>query len=127
MNVEQLRYYLYDADVLLIPPTAAPLHKHGKTVLPMKVFQYLASGRPILAPRLADSAEILNPLYAVLVEPDNWEEAAQAVRRIFSEPNWSESLANQAKIDSQHYTWERRAQKIISFLNERLNDDGHQL
>jgi glycosyltransferase involved in cell wall biosynthesis len=42
--------YLFASDCLVIPPTAAPLREHGRTVLPMKTFSYLAAGRPIVAP-----------------------------------------------------------------------------
>ena len=43
--------YLDAADVLLVPPSAAPL-RGGGTVLPLKLFSYLAAGRPPL--RAAD-------------------------------------------------------------------------
>ena len=46
--------YLAAADVLVVPPTGAPLKTHGRTVLPMKLFVYLAAGRPILGPDLPD-------------------------------------------------------------------------
>lgn len=112
--------YLYASDVLLIPPTAAPLEKFGKTVLPIKLFQYLAAGRPILAPGLPDSQAVLNDKNSVLVAPDNYEQAEQDIRRIFDNPRWADVLARQAQQDSQNYTWRSRAQKIIAFLNERL-------
>ena len=51
--------YLYAADVLIIPPVSAPLEKFGRTVLPFKIFPYLAAGRSIVAPDLADMRELL--------------------------------------------------------------------
>ncbi len=120
MHQEALAPYLFASDVLLIPPTATPLMKYRKTVLPMKLFQYLAVGRPILAPRLPDIQSVLNDRNAILVEADNPEAAHQALRRVFSEPEWAAALARQARADSQAYTWENRARRIISFLEERL-------
>jgi len=119
---KELSRYLFASDVLVIPPTAVPMRTHGKTVLPMKLFIYLAAGRPILAPALPDSRSVLNHENAALVEPDNLLSAQKTIRRIFEDKTWAKGIAEQAKLDSQNYTWERRAQKIIEFLNERLQD-----
>ncbi len=121
LSQDKLVPYFYASDVLLIPPTAAPLVQHGKTVLPLKLFLYMAAGRPILAPGLPDSAAILNDSNAILVEPDNLEHAATRIRQVFSNPEWAESLARQAESDSQHYTWPGRAKQIIAFFLERLS------
>lgn len=118
----ELPTYLLASDVLIIPPTSGPLMTHGNTVLPIKTFIYMAAGRCILVPALPDIQTVLNNRNAVLVEPDNLEAAAQAIRRIFSEPTWANALAAQAKVDSQNYTWESRASKIINFMSELWDD-----
>ncbi len=120
MPAEKLAGYLFAADVLLIPPTAAPLTQHGKTVLPIKVFSYLAAGRVILAPRLPDSEGVLTDKNSVLVEPDNPEKTAAAMRGIFSDSEWADRLADQAQKDAQQLTWQSRAKKIIAFINKQL-------
>src|SRR6476469_722339 len=48
--------WLHAADVLLIPPSRAPLEQFRNCVLPLKLFAYLAAGRPILAPAAPDTA-----------------------------------------------------------------------
>ncbi len=121
VTISQLPPYLFASDVLLIPPTADPLQKHGKTVLPMKLFLYMASGVPILAPALPDIENVLNPENAVLVPPDKIAEAARQIRRIISDRKWSAGLAGQAESDSRNYTWQSRARKIIEFLGARLS------
>ncbi len=120
---KELSTYLYAADFLVIPPAASPLLKFGKTVLPIKLFIYLAAGRPILAPELPDSRSILNAGNAVLVEPDNIEQAAAAVRKIFSDETWALSLSEHALLDSQNLTWACRARKIREFLVKQLRLD----
>jgi glycosyltransferase involved in cell wall biosynthesis len=121
MTEESLVEYLWAADALLIPPTAQPLHRYGKTVLPMKLFKYLAAGRPILAPELPDTEDVLNDRNAVLVAPDELEAAADAVRRIVDDAALSTSLATQARTDARDLTWEARARRIIAFIEERLS------
>jgi len=116
----ELAIYLKASDVLMIPPTAAPLNKFGKTVLPMKLFGYLAAAKPVLAPNLPDSESVLNVENAILVEPDNLDVSANALRRIFKEPDWANKKARQAGEDSKALTWDGRARSIISFLQEML-------
>lgn len=115
---KELSTYLYASDFLIIPPTAAPMARYGKTVLPIKLFIYLAAGRPVLAPALADSRGLLSEKNAVLVEPDDVPSAVQAIRSIFGNPGTMQQIAAQALKDSKELTWERRAERLKRFLND---------
>jgi glycosyltransferase involved in cell wall biosynthesis len=77
--------YLYAADVLVIPPSLSPLTQHGTTVLPMKLFTYLATGRVILGPRAADTATLLDDSNAVLVAPGDARLAAKALLALLAD------------------------------------------
>ena len=113
--------FVYDADCAIIPPTSAPLHRHRRTVLPMKTFTYMACGRPILAPDLPDVRELLtDDRNAVLVRPDRPDEAAEALRLLLHSPERASRLAGQAIADSKRYTWTARAEELAAFLRERL-------
>lgn len=114
--------WLYAADILIIPPNDAPLQRHGNTVLPMKLFQYLAAGRPILGPRTPDTAELLvNGQNAELVTPGSIEDAIAALDRILGDDEHWETLAAGATQTGAELTWDARAQKILSFLEGRLS------
>ena len=56
-NYDQLSHFLFAADILMIPEPK--VKTVGNTVLPMKLFQYLAAGRAIYAPDAPDTAELL--------------------------------------------------------------------
>ncbi len=112
--------YLFAADVLAFPPTAAAL-RAGRTVLPMKTFQYLAAGRAILAPDLPDLREVLRDgANAVLVPPDAPDAAAAALRALLGDAPRRERLAAGALEDARRYTWDARAGRIAAFLRRRL-------
>ena len=120
VTIKELSHFLFAADVLIIPPTADPMAKFGKTVLPMKTFIYMAAGRCILAPALVDTTGILNEKNAVLVAPDDLPLAQEKMRKIFEDEAWRRSISKRAQLDSQNYTWQSRAKRIIAWLNERL-------
>ena len=120
-TLTQLIRFLYAADVLLIPPCATPLTWYRKTVLPLKVFSYMASGRAILAPATPDITEILrNRLNAVLVEPNNTQAAANALEFLCNDPNERNRLAQVGLETVTQYTWDQRANRIREFLVRRV-------
>ncbi len=122
---EQVAPYLVASDVLLLPPSSRGLSLVGNTVLPMKLFQYLASGRPILAPATPDVLELLEDgKNARLVPPGDLDAATQALRTLLSDAALRARLAQAALDTSEHLTWDERATKLIAFLERRLRGDG---
>ena len=107
----ELAKFFYASDALIIPPTAKPLLKYKRTVLPIKTFLYMSSGVPIIAPELHDTSAVLNRKNAILVQPDDLNAARKAVQKIFEDRTWAKRIGEQAKRDSQNYTWECRAKK----------------
>jgi glycosyltransferase involved in cell wall biosynthesis len=111
--------WLYAADLLVIPPSSAPLERHRTCVLPIKLFQYLAAGRPILAPVSADTAELLNDDNAVLVPPNDSAAAVAALDRIFVDAQLARRLGEEARRLSHGLSWDARAEKILAFIEQR--------
>lgn len=124
MQASELTKYLVAADVLLIPPTSEPLRKFGKTVLPLKLFLYLAASRPILAPDLPDIQDILHAGNAKLIEPDDMEAATKGMRTLFLNKILAGELAKSAKLTSVNFSWQQRAQKIILFVRSCLEQNS---
>jgi glycosyltransferase involved in cell wall biosynthesis len=91
-------------------------------VLPLKLFSYLAAGRPILAPAAPDTAELLEDGgNALLVPPGEPEAAAAALDRILGDAKLADRLSAGALASARDLTWDRRAEKIHFFLEERLS------
>ncbi len=112
--IAELRPWLYAADVLLVPPSAA-LARGGRTVLPLKLFSYLAAGRPILAPASPDVSELLeHDVNAWLTPPDDARAAAEALRHLVREPRRAERLERGALARAQTLTWSARARAVLA-------------
>jgi glycosyltransferase involved in cell wall biosynthesis len=113
--------WLYAADVLIVPPSLAPLERHGNTVLPLKLFLYLAAGRVLLAPRAPDTAELLQDgRNSVLVPAGDVGATITALRAVAADPVLANRLAQSAFATAADLTWDARAERIERFLLQRL-------
>lgn len=110
----ELAIYQKASDILLMP---FPQNQHYAYYMsPLKMFEYMASKRPIIATNLPSVKEVLNLENSCLVNPDNPKELAEAIQKILSNSNRSEQLAEKAYQDVQEYTWEKRVGKILDFI-----------
>jgi len=116
--------YLYASDVLTIPPSSAPLQRSGNTVLPLKLFLYLAAGRAIFAGASPDTAEILeHDRNAWLVSAGEPSEVEHQLRVLLSDTNRLERLGQAGREQAAELTWDSRAAKIEAFVEECLARD----
>jgi len=112
----EIPYWLKAADVLVLPNSAKEEISKFWTS-PIKMFEYMASKRPIMASDLPSIREILNENNSILVEPDNPEVLAEGIKNALENFEFSASIANQAFQDIQNYTWQKRVKKILEFIN----------
>jgi glycosyltransferase involved in cell wall biosynthesis len=93
----------------------------GHTVLPMKLYGYLAAGRAILAPATPDIGELLvDDQNAVLVPPSNLEQASHALAALLSDDARRARLARAAQETGKTLTWDARAERLEAFIRQRL-------
>jgi len=86
-------------------------------VLPLKLFFYLGSGRPILAGNTPDVAEVLkHGETAYLCPPDNLDALVEGLQRLTTAPELAARLAANAAAASHHFTWAARAAKIAAII-----------
>jgi glycosyltransferase involved in cell wall biosynthesis len=113
--------YMVSADVLLLPPSNVGLKVAGHTVLPMKLYGYLAAGRAIFAPATPDVGELLvDDENAVLVPPGDMRAAGDALRALLDDEGRRDRLAAAALDTSKDLTWDARAERLERFIRERL-------
>lgn len=107
--------YLKAADVLVLPNSAKEEISRAHTS-PLKLFEYMASKRPIVASSLPSIREVLNESNSILVKPDITEALAGGILRLLDNPDMTNQLAERAFQDVQEYSWQNRAKKILNFV-----------
>ena len=109
------------ADVLVLPNRRDGGQSEYFTS-PMKMFEYMASGTPLVASNLPSLREVLSETNAFLVEPDSASALAAGIREVLSRPEQAQSRALQAHHDVAKYSWHQRAQGIIKFISSSSHE-----
>lgn len=118
---EGLARHIFAADVLLIPPSLKPLAEFGSTVIPLKLYLYMGSGRPILAGDTADVREILEDgRNAILTQPDSVDALVGGIVALTGAETLANRIGAASLEDSRHFTWDARAGKIAAILARHL-------
>lgn len=117
--------YLAASDVLVIPYEARPRDVAGTDIgafmSPLKVFEYMASGTPIVASDLPVLREVLrDEESALMFEPGSTEGMRRAIERVLEDGDAAAAMAMRAREKARGYTWERRAEAIITRAAEVL-------
>jgi glycosyltransferase involved in cell wall biosynthesis len=89
----------------------------------MKLFEYMASKRAVIASNLPGIAEVITDgENALLVPPGDAPALAAAIQRLRDDAALRQQLAEAAYREVMaHYTWAARAQAILSAIREHQN------
>jgi glycosyltransferase involved in cell wall biosynthesis len=107
--------YLSQAAVAILPNIPSGPSQFSS---PLKLFEYMASGIPIVASDLPVFREILvDKKNAILVEPGNSEALASGIRFVLQNPAIGRDIASEAKKDALKFTYEKKADRILESIN----------
>lgn len=103
------------ADVLVIPNTGKEANASRYTS-PLKMFAYMASGKPIVASDVPALREVLSEETCFFVSPDNPESLVQGIQAALTKIEEARIRGNRSKEMAENYTWEKRAENIMTVL-----------
>jgi glycosyltransferase involved in cell wall biosynthesis len=85
---------------------------------PTKLYEYMASGRPIVASRLGQMGEVLTDgESALLVPPDDADALAEAIVRLIDDGCLRARLGQAARAAAEaHHTWRQNAERVLTCL-----------
>lgn len=114
---KELADNLAAADVVVLPNT-------GKSEIatrftsPLKLFAYMASGKPIIATDLPAARELIDEESAYLVKPDDPKALAHSIVEALNNPAEAERRGHNARTQIKGFSWHARAKNILQLLSE---------
>ncbi len=115
-NRENVLRWLTAADVLVLPNTGRQKVAAYYTS-PMKLFEYMAAGRPIVASDLPAIREIVDEATAYFAVADNPASLADAINRASGDATRAHEIARKAQETARSYTWTARAERIRDHIH----------
>jgi len=108
---------LANAMMLVLPNPASAISTRFTS--PLKLFEYMAAGRAIVASDLPSIREVLDDgKTALLVEPGSAAAIAMALRALAADRVLAERLARAAFHEAAGYTWSRRAERLEALFKD---------
>ena len=109
--------YLATADIAVLPYPPLPRELWFS---PLKLYEYMSSGKAIVATRSGQIAEVIEDRHSgVLVEPGDVRSFTQALVRLLENPYERERLGRNARRQAvECHSWERQTQRLESVYQE---------
>ena len=107
--------YLSAADMLVLPNTPVGAESINYTS-PIKLFEYMASGRPIVAADLPSIREVLSPETAILFAAGDTDALARGIAHVLRAPDEARQLSERARKEADAYSWSARAQLLLNIV-----------
>jgi glycosyltransferase involved in cell wall biosynthesis len=113
VSLEIVPRYLGASDVLVIPGTVS-----DETASPLKMFEYMAMGVPMVSVDRPALREILPAEGALFVPPEDDGALEAALRWVLAHPEEAAERAAQAMAAVQQYTYRWRAERILQVVEK---------
>jgi glycosyltransferase involved in cell wall biosynthesis len=112
---EKIPAYLSVADLLVLP-NAPTTEESIRYTSPIKLFEYMASGRPIIASDLPSIREVLSDETAFFATAGDPGSLSAMIDRVLRDKNDAASRADKSKSESFRYSWANRARALIETM-----------
>lgn len=109
---EEIPQYLNMADVFVLPTLAEGCNN--------AIIEAMACGLPIISSNRSFNWDVLNEKNSIMVDPLNVEEIASAIAELKVNIDKRKSMSKAALETAEGLTTEKRAEKIINFIESRI-------
>jgi glycosyltransferase involved in cell wall biosynthesis len=116
---EEVASLLQLADVAVLSPR---VNEAALAQSPLKLFEYMAAGKAIVAPAMPNVAAIINDQEnGLLVAPDSEAELAQALSRLLADGEMRQQLGQTAQVQAlSRHSWETAVTAIETILYDQI-------
>ena len=117
-NHSKVPLFLKACDILVIPNTSKDEFSKDLTS-PIKLFEYMASNRPIIASNVPSIRNIIDENCAVFFEPDYSKELSDSIITLINDKKKSIKLAQNALKKARTFSWFERAKNIKMIISKK--------
>jgi len=112
--------YMAAAEIAVVP---YPVMTHDLWLSPLKLFEYMASGKAIIASAVGQLLDIVkDDQNSLLVPPGDIDALAFSLRRLLDDPNLRQRLGYQARKDAiQKHSWEKYILRLEDVFSNVIN------
>ena len=107
---------------MLLLPNVPSTEESVRYTSPIKLFEYMASGRPIVAADLSSIREVLSIEVAVLFKAGDMDALSAGIKRILSSPHEAEEMSGRARGKVYAFSWEARAQLLLNIVRSHARN-----
>jgi len=101
------------------------VHHYANTYMnPLKIFEYLSAGLPVIAPDIPSVRAIFRDREDLLITGSSHLELKKVMHEVLNNENLRKKLSNNEHLIHEiegNYTWKKYTDRIISSVSERLN------
>lgn len=118
---EKIPKYLSAFDICLAPYNKnknLELAKFGFFYSPLKLFEYFAAGKPVIATNLGNIKKIVTNERGLLIPPCNPNAIAKAVNDLLNNPAKRKEMGKNARKFAEVHSWFKHCQMIEKILEE---------
>lgn len=116
-DYKEMPIWMSAADTLLVLGTKKDLQSYSYTS-PMKLFEYMATFRPIISSDTPALKQILDTSCALFYHHDNPNDLAKVINNFFVNINAFNDLGFNAYNKVKYYTWNNRAKRVKNFIQQ---------
>jgi glycosyltransferase involved in cell wall biosynthesis len=125
MDSEQIPEILASSDILIAPFDTSGyriLERYGFWWSPVKLFEYMASGKPVVSYDFEEVRNIVRDA-GLLAQPSNLGQFVECLSRLVEDENLRKRLGKRGrKIAEEEYSWANRAKQTIDVYKKVLSD-----
>jgi len=123
--------YINAADVLVAPynPLKSELRRKYGIGSPLKVFEYMACGKPVITTRVNPITRIVeHGETGLLVSAGDFKALAEAIVRLIENPRLAERIGKAAREEvEKNYSWKTFAKKLANILVEVMGNVNEEI
>jgi glycosyltransferase involved in cell wall biosynthesis len=120
-RLEELVQEIADCDVGIIPN-----HQNAFTEIntPTRIFEYLARGKPVIAPRTSGIQDYFDRESLIFFESGNARDLAQQIEFVCSHPDETMEVAKRGQQVYLAHTWSQEREMLVSLVSQLLTEEG---